>query len=233
MKEIGLLQPGRLGDILICAPIAKYYSDRGYRVVWPIFENFYSMVSDAISYAEFYPVTKNVYQSVAESHSIFKKLNITNILDIAATFPGSESTEEYVKCGDGLGDETFDKFKYRKANVPFEEKWNFTYNRNYSEEEKVYKHIVKHTPYDIIGTKFSGGDLNLRFDSKHNIVKFTDDFSIFHWRKIFEEAEHIALVDSAMANFIEQINLPNKKTLIKLTNRPAPTFRNNWRYITI
>ena len=233
MKEIGILQPGRLGDILICAPIAKYYSDKGYRVVWPIFENYYRMISDAIDYADFYPVTKDVYQSVGEAHAVFKKHNINNILDIAATFPGSECTEEYVNCGDGLGQETFDMFKYRKANVPFEEKWNLVYKRNIPEEDKVFSYIVKHTPYDIIGTKFSGGDLNLKFDSKHNIVKFTDEFSIFHWRKVFEDAKHIALVDSAMANFIEQINLPNKKTLIKLTGRPAPTFRNNWRYITI
>lgn len=233
MKEIGILQPGRLGDILICAPIAKYYSDRGYRVIWPIFENYYRMIRDAISYADFYPVTKDVYQSVNEAHVVFKKNNISNIIDIAATFPGSECTKEYVDCGDGLGQETFDMFKYRKANVPFEEKWNFVYERNIAEENKVFSCIVKQTPYDIIGTKFSGGDLNLKFDSKHNIVKFTDEFSIFHWRRVFEEAEHIALVDSAMANFIEQINLPNKKTLIKLTGRPAPTFRNDWRYITI
>jgi hypothetical protein len=233
MKTIGLLQPGRLGDILICAPIAKYYYDRGYRVIWPIFENFYSMVSEAIDYTEFYPVTKNVYQSVTEARAILNDLNITNILDIAATFPGSECTNEYVNCGDGLGRETFDMFKYRKANVPFEEKWNFTYKRNYVEEERVFNLIVKQTPYDIVGTKFSGGDLILKFESKHTIINFTNDFSIFHWRKVFEEAKHIALVDSAMANFIEQINIPNKKTLIKLANRPAPTFRNSWKYITI
>jgi hypothetical protein len=40
-----LLQPGKLGDILICAPIAKYYSEMGYEVYWPVFDNFYDLVS--------------------------------------------------------------------------------------------------------------------------------------------------------------------------------------------
>jgi len=40
-----LLQPGKLGDILICAPIAKHYSEMGYEVYWPVFDNFYDLVS--------------------------------------------------------------------------------------------------------------------------------------------------------------------------------------------
>ncbi len=32
----GMLQPGRLGDILILLPAAKHYVDQGHEVVWPI-----------------------------------------------------------------------------------------------------------------------------------------------------------------------------------------------------
>jgi len=233
MKEIGLIQPGRLGDILICAPIAKYYRDQGYRVVWPVFENYYEMVKAAIDYVDFYPVSKDVYRSVPEAYALLADMGVVETLDIAATFPGSVCTEEYVECGDGMGEETFDMFKYRKANVPFEEKWNFVYKRDLEAEEEVYNAIVTQTPYDIVGTKFSGGDANLKFETKNHLVRFTDDFSIFNWRKVFENAQHIALVDSAMSNFIDQINLPNPKTLISLAKRPAPTLKNNWRKINL
>ena len=44
MKTL-LVQPGPYGDILVCAPIAKWYTDRGYDVTWPIAERFYNLVS--------------------------------------------------------------------------------------------------------------------------------------------------------------------------------------------
>lgn len=39
-----MIQPGKLGDILICAPIAKHYSELGYEVLWPVFSNFISTI---------------------------------------------------------------------------------------------------------------------------------------------------------------------------------------------
>ena len=44
-RKAVLIQPGKLGDIIICAPIAKHYSEMGYEVYWPVFDNFYDVVS--------------------------------------------------------------------------------------------------------------------------------------------------------------------------------------------
>ena len=35
------------------------------------------------------------------------------------------------------------------------------------------------------------------------IIFINENHSIFHWRKILENADNIVLVDSAMANFVE------------------------------
>lgn len=43
-KKIVMIQPGKLGDILICAPIAKHYNEMGYEVLWPVFSNFLSTI---------------------------------------------------------------------------------------------------------------------------------------------------------------------------------------------
>lgn len=43
-KKCVIIQPGKLGDIIICAPIAQYYADKGYEVYWPVFDNFYEVV---------------------------------------------------------------------------------------------------------------------------------------------------------------------------------------------
>ena len=44
IKKAVLIQPGKLGDILITAPIAKHYCEMGYEVYWPVFDNFYEVV---------------------------------------------------------------------------------------------------------------------------------------------------------------------------------------------
>jgi hypothetical protein len=43
-KRCAIIQPGKLGDIIICAPIAQYYADKGYEVYWPVFNEFYNTV---------------------------------------------------------------------------------------------------------------------------------------------------------------------------------------------
>ena len=40
-KVAVVIQPGKLGDIIITAPIAEYYKKRGYQICWPVFSNFF------------------------------------------------------------------------------------------------------------------------------------------------------------------------------------------------
>lgn len=228
MKTVGLLQPGKLGDLIICLPIARYYFDNNYKVVWPVFHNYIDMFKEVVDYVEFYPVTDNVYHCVSEAKNIFKELQITNIYDIAATFPGSQVTEEYVKAGDGMGKEKFDEFKYRKCGVPFELKWNLQYKRNLIKEDKVFTDLIKQTAYDVVSVKHSRGQLPIKFESKNQIIEINENYNIFHWRKVLENAATIALVDSAMANFVEQANIKTKKILLRKPGHPVPTFLNNW-----
>ena len=126
-KTIGIIQPGKLGDLIICLPIAKYYHDQGYEVHWPVFSNFAPMMTEVVDYVKYIPVSNDVYKCVPEAYEYFKKKKPTILFDIAATFPGSKCTEEYVALGDGYGEEKFDQFKYRKCNVPFNLKWKLEY----------------------------------------------------------------------------------------------------------
>ena len=43
-KKAVMVQPGKLGDVLLLAPIAKHYADEGYEVHWPVLSNFFNMV---------------------------------------------------------------------------------------------------------------------------------------------------------------------------------------------
>jgi len=44
-KKAIILQPGKLGDLIITIPIAKYYNSLGYEIYWPVFDNFIPFLS--------------------------------------------------------------------------------------------------------------------------------------------------------------------------------------------
>lgn len=233
MKSVGLIQPGKLGDIIICLPIAHYYFNKGYKIIWPIFFNFKSMFEEVIDYVNFIPITNNVYNCIDESSKLLKDYNVDQVFDVAATFPGSTSTEEYVKLGDGFGKEKFDEFKYRKCNVPFENKWNLTYKRNVLEEKNLFNKLVKNKKFDVVCTKHSRGQVPVKFETKNELIEITDNYNIFYWRKILEEAQKLALVDSALSNLVEQLNIKTNKILITKPGHPMPVYKNNWTIISL
>ena len=93
----------------------------------------------------------------------------------------------------------------------------------------TYNQYVKQEKYDVVGLKHSRGEANVQVLSKSQIIFINENHSIFHWRKILENADNIVLVDSAMANFVEQLNLTNKKILVQKPGQPTPTIKNEWR----
>ena len=112
--------------------------------------------------------------------------------------------------------------------MPFDLKWKLEYNRNLNLEQKVYDNMVKTLKYDVVSTKHSRGEVNVKFVSKLDIITVNEDYNIFHWRKVLENAKCLALVDSAMANLVEQLNLPNRKILLRKPGQPIPVFKNTW-----
>ena len=90
--NIGIIQPGRLGDLVILLPAAKYYADRGYTVYWPIMSQYVEMFSEVIDYVTFISVSNDIYKCVPEAYTILNNIDDIHIVDVAATFPGSEST---------------------------------------------------------------------------------------------------------------------------------------------
>jgi len=226
--KTGIIQPGRLGDLIILLPAAKYLSTLGHQVYWPIFEKYVWMFEEVVDYVKFIPIYDNTYTAVKQSYNELNKISGIRIIDVAATFPESTSTDEYVKCGDGLI-EKFDAFKYRKLNVPLNEKWNLTINRNYKREDELYNILVTNEKYALINLKHSKGSANPILESSDGqIIHTTEDYNIFHWIKLIEKATTIVMVDSSMANLVEQLNIKTKKFLISKGDNRLPTLRNNW-----
>ena len=87
---------------------------------------------------------------------------------------------------------------------------------------------IKEERYAVIGLNHSQGRARVQIESDKQIVEINEYHNIFDWLKILENADQLVLVESAMSNLVEQINLPNKKWLLRKEGHPMPVYKNKW-----
>ena len=138
MKRLGIIQPEKIGDIIICLPIAKWYHDRGWDVYWPVSKNLINNFIGYVDYVTFIPIESDCRYA----HQQLFSLQCNRIIDLAFTIPGANAfnSDWYLNKNDSL---TFDEMKYAIAEVPFEEKWNLKINRNHKKENLLFTLLKK------------------------------------------------------------------------------------------
>lgn len=234
MNKIGIIQPGRLGDMLILLPALKHLHDQGNAIVWPVFKNSIWMFSEVVDYINFVPIENDVYSAVKSSKDILTNIyKVDKIFDTAATFPGSTCTDAYVQSGDG-DSMPYDVFKYNILGLPIDLKWNLRdcISRDMRKEEELYDKLVKNKKYAIVNPNCSSGRFEIKFDGKGGqIIEVTTQWNMFHWIKILENAQTIALLNSGMLCLVDQLNLSNKKIVFKIPNGKLPVLKNKWEII--
>lgn len=162
-KKAVILQPGKMGDMIICSPIANYYSKKGYSVEWFVYPEFKSFF-ERIDYVT--PITSNVLKD--NSHEYFKSVKKRStpffslkhkyfletarkycsfkgkekkLLDICWGFSGSnpdysKKIKEYTESN-----RTWIQLRYDLAQVPIEERWNFQWTRDEAKEKELLEMI--------------------------------------------------------------------------------------------
>jgi hypothetical protein len=229
MKKLGIIQVGKIGDIIILLPIAKYYKEKGYEIIWPIYKNIIKNFLNYIDYVNFIPCEFDC----EDARKICKDLKCYEILDLSIGLP-NHNQENY----DNLFSQTdisFDEFKYNLAKVPFDEKWNLKIKRNLENEKILYEKLIKNKKYFLHHLEGSVAKSKITLKSPENydnifITPITE--SIFDWIYTIEEASHVICLDSCIANLIEQLNLNDNKTFIRRSPKvETPVLRNNWRVL--
>jgi len=186
MKEqISIIQPGKVGDIIICLPIAKYYADQGFLVNW-VCPSKYHELFDYVDYV------KPNEQVVKGSKVIDLSFGLNVNSDVHKLWRRRHATLD-----------SFVTLKYELANTPIEKLRNLEYNRNLQKEVEVFDMVYPRTDYILV---HRGSDYGspIDIDGDH-VVEFTpiEGYTIFDWRKVIENATEIHCIDSSLVNFVD------------------------------
>jgi len=227
MKILHLIQPGRIGDIIICLPIAKEYFDKGYQVRWYI-NHQYLRLFDYIDYVVPIVLSGNLNQNLIETYSIIARSEKGKIIDIGIGFSQHKETQNFLG-----GNKHFDEWKYDKANVDINKKYNLIFNRNRIKEENLKKYLKIKKPYKIIHLTASNGKY---FDLKIKgiEVKPIENYTLFDWYSILKEAEEIYCIDSCVLNFVNQLGLCVGRRYVRFwrTNPLlSPIVKEDWKIL--
>ena len=229
-----ILQPGRLGDILICLPIAKYYRDNGHQVDWPVLE-FYSNTFDNIDYVNPIKIQSDIFDVMTKCYSLCDGYD--KVIDLSLGFPDSKVNTYH---GNLNFASNFVEAKYKLAEVSLDERWNLSYIRNPEKENRLYETVVKDDVYSLIHDSASGGRLCAIEDSSVVRVVPVDGFNIFDWYEVAIKANRIYCVDSSFCNFIESVSdfkdkdkyyLPIKH-MGEVKDWGKTTLKNNWKIVS-
>jgi len=238
MKKLGIIQPGRIGDIIITLPIAAHYAKLGYKIIWPIMYPYQPMFQSVIDYVEFIPITNNVYYTYTEAKKI---VHNDEYIDICFGFPDSLENNKLYESQN----KSFDEYKYELAKVSFTEKFNLQINRNHIDEQLTYDKVVNQKDYIVLHTLTQRGtpvinfaDLNI---NQYQIIQIDPNYDgktgVFSWLKILENAKKLIVTNSAFLNLINQLGINEQNRIYyKSCNqqykiKEEPILKGNWRII--
>jgi hypothetical protein len=208
-SRIGIIQPGRIGDIIIVLPIAKFYYDAGYQVFWPIPTEYLSLF-DYINYA--CPIDIGPFgqgRLYDKSNNVLRVREIGNILDLGIGFGRNETSWQ-------KSETSFDRWKYFEAKVPFEERFKLDINRNFRKEWELQESLGLAYKKDYVVTHSEGSKGGVNFGIKDSIeIRPIPDFTLFDWIGVIEKAHLVYCVDSCVAHLVNQLGLAEGRRVFK------------------
>ena len=200
MKKLLLIQPGAFGDIFVCAPIAKWYADRGYEIHWPVRQKFIPTLS-------YFDYVKPIILSEEVLHHDWLRSDVMKILPILDQYDkvlnladrGPHPTAQLI------GLENFEQCKYRLSEVPFTEKNNLVWTRNFEKEQELQKLLNVTGDYCVAHLTNSHGDKAAIPREKLPVIEIIpiNGFNIPDWFTIVKKAKRVYCVESAVHQFID------------------------------
>ncbi len=216
-KTCLIKQPAGLGDILYTQGIYKHMLGLGYEVIWPIIDEFL-WLNDYLD-------TKFV-----SLNSDFKYKEYLNNNKIIET---SELLYLPIQDSDRLirGHKIMES-KYKLINLD-PTKWldYFTFNRIMEREDKLFYNelgLNNDSEYCLILRNYGSPPNFLKYPINYNgdlkviELDFHENYTLFDWCKVIENATELHLIDSSINYIIERLNLKSKN--VNLYSRRGHNF---------
>lgn len=211
MRKLGIIQPGKIGDIIICLPIAKWYHNKGYQVIWPVDRNIINNFIGYVDYVDFIPVNFDCEQAKMACY----QNNCNTIIDLSFTIPNANNMNSSNYLQQELF--SFDEFKYHIADVPFEEKWNLDIIRNSSREKELFDSLYKNQNYVVVQENSSDRNRKVSWENTEKLRVDIEPFksqSVFDWLTVLEKADQHILIASCFTNLLDQLNIVADKQYV-------------------
>lgn len=243
MKKVIILQPGKLGDLVVSSPIIDFYNKNNFDVEWIVFDDFVdfferirNVKTKTFDYKldiSYYTNNKNRFgfgeKEIFNKTSIFfekayeyvKKEKPDLFLDICWGFPGSsrennEKIFQFYKSNRNWID-----MRYFLAKTPLKERWNFSWIRDEEKEDKLLN-LIKQFSLKKYGSEnfsiihnYNKNEKKIRLENQIELIPIPG-FQIYDWIKVLENAQQIACVDSSLCNFVEVVPSLKEKNKIYL-----------------
>jgi hypothetical protein len=211
-KKLGIIQSRGLGDIVIALPIARYYHNEGYEVLWPIAQEFVPSVEKTVPWIKWIPLVVDgnnyFYETPMERLKNFKCDEIICLYQSLSSHPEFAKRPEFQITG-------FDQIKYHIAQVPFKQKWTLAecITRDPQREQALKDRVGIQGDEPYVVVHLEGSDYSTTIDPNWipegwktvEITPITD--CIFDWLGVLEGAQSIIAVDSVIANIADQLGI--------------------------
>lgn len=222
MNKVIINQPAGLGDIFFCQKIAETFIYNDYEVYWPV---------------------KSTINWVGEYLTNSKKVNYIDEVDFVAPIGAISVTLDGAQ---NITGGLIAPSKYQILDIDYNN-WleYFNFQRNEKKENELY--------YDVIGLKdneeytfinnYYGTPPGHKFynvkenpNEKNINLEMIENFTIFDWIKVIENANKISIIDTSLNYIIEKIELKTNDLtcycrLGQYTfNQISPLFKKNWQY---
>jgi len=248
--KVVIKQPAGLGDIFFCLKIA-YTFHKGFNcdVIWPVIPQ-YEWIKDYINYPfihfinqeEDYPLKNKINQTLFPQTSLLPDIRVLEL---------EENDKQYIlvplQHADWVspGISVMDA-KYKFVNLDLDD-WQefFEFERNIEKENKLYYEVLGLTDeseYVFVNKQF-GSPPDTQTCSYIDVSKFSnyvemsylEDYSLFDWCKVIENAKEIHTVETSLNFIIDKINPKGKLEMYSKHNPPSYNhvqhlFKANWNY---
>lgn len=231
--RIGIICPGRLGDIIMCLPIAKHLFDQGYEVTWPICRQYWPSVKNYINYVNWKVIDVDFSKSINIAKNVLKESLVKEFISLSFNIPGTQAETEYW-LGSGM---RLDEYRYKLVGIDLSEKYNLSYTRQPKSELAIMKKINLGDDFRLVHKEASSYKLSYKISNADKKIVFVEPVtsSVFDWIQISSLASEIICIESSFSNLIEQLMWPEKKKVLFLKKGHylnngvgLPTYQTGW-----